>query len=291
MTQPSPMPGVNGRRLTALVLLVFLVAVAVYLPKVGNGFTFDDRVFIQKDTALRSLPTALAQFGTDQARLYRPLRSVIYAVAIGACGLDSPVPFHLAGIFFHGILAALVFGIVWLLFNDHRLALIAGLVFAMFGMMLGYGAWFAALLCDRDGKAWQLALAAVFLLLGCYASEEALMIWPLLLACFLVKAGDWRRRALILGGLLFVAFLYLAVRTMVLAGVGRTVEYAAGSLGNSMLTMAVIVWRYIALLFSPFGLSPAYGPTVYSSLSAAPLMGITGIVLLAGAAIKPSALT
>lgn len=289
-------------RLGAAVLLVFVLAVAVYLPKAGNGFTFDDRIFIQQDLSLRTLPTALQQFGADQARLYRPLRSVVYALLILLFGLDSPLPFHLAGILFHAAISALVFAVVWLLFNRPRIALITGLVFALhpvhadrvanitgsfdlFGLMLGYAAWAFALLYDRDGRPYQLAGSALLLSAGCLGSEETLMIWPLVLAGFLVKPGDWRRRATLLITLGLVAAAYLATRTMVLSGVGRTAEYAAGSLGNSLLTMTVVFWRYLLLLVFPFGLTPAYGPTVYQTFSAAPLFGLIGMALLAATAV------
>lgn len=283
-----------------MALIVWLVALAAYLPKVTNHFTFDDRVFIQDDPSLRSLDGALGEFGRDQARLYRPLRSLVLAGMVAVFGVENPLPFHLAGMAFHATLAALVFGLVLLLLGDRRAAVAAGLVFAvhpvhadrvanitgsfdLLGMMLGYAAWYLAARYDQQrARAATLAAAVVALWLGCLASEEALMAWPLLLLGFFATDGDRKRRIHVVLAFTAVVVAHLVLRSWVLGGVGRTATYAAGSLGASILTMAVIVWRYVGLLFWPVGLTPAYGPQVHTSVDAAVLAGLVGLAVLVG---------
>ncbi len=284
--------------LAAVALLVFVVAAAAYAPKLPNGFTFDDRVFIQTDPALRSLPGALHEFTVDQARLYRPLRSLALASLIHFFGLDSSLPFQVAGILFHAALSALVVCLAWFMLNNVEVALLAGLVFALhpvhadrvanitgsfdlLGLVLAYAAWICALEYDRWGGRGRLAVGAVLLGLGCFASEEALMVWGWLFAYFALRSertGPSRWTLIVFGA---VAAVYLLARTSVLSGVARTGEYAAGNLASSLYTTAVIIWRYIGLLFWPVGLTPAYGPTVYHSVSLPVAVGFAALAVLA----------
>ena len=285
------------RRLLVAALAVWLIAAAVYLPKLPNRFTFDDRVFIQTDPHLHTISGALGEFTRDQARLYRPLRSLILAGVIAVFGLENSLPYQLAGIIFHATLAALMFAIVWLILRNGLAAFGAGLVFALHpvhadrvanitgsfdlpGIMLGYAAWACALWYDAAGKPWRLWLAALLLALGCLASEEALMAWPLLLGSLILIAGERGRRIRLVVVLTAVVVFHLILRSVILGGLGRTAEYAAGSLGNSILTMPVILWRYVGLLFWPVGLSPAYGPRIYDSFSPAVVAALVGIAAL-----------
>jgi tetratricopeptide (TPR) repeat protein len=283
-------------------MVVFAVATAVYLPKTVNRFTFDDRIFILLDANVRDVHAALGEFGRDQARLYRPLRSVALASLTSAFGRQRPLPFHVAGILLHAACAALLTLIVWLLVADPPAALFAGLIFALhpvhadrvanitgsfdlLGLALGWGAWLLALLYDRGARAWTAGAAALALLLGCLASEEALMVWPLAAACFLLWPGDRRRRRRVMALLTAVVAGYLLARSLVLGGAARTAAYAAGSLSNTIWTMAVVAWRYVGLLFFPVGLSAAYGPTVRTQLDPAAAAGLLGIAALLGAAV------
>ena len=286
------------RAVFAAALAVFVVAVGVYLPKLRSGFNFDDRVFIQTDPALRSLPDALKQFGHDQARLYRPLRSLALAALIRAFGLDSALPFQAAGLLFHALLSAMVVGLAWRLARDPLAALLAGLIFALhpvhadrvanvtgsfdlLGLVFAYAAWLGALRYDRRGGGRHLLGAAAMLALGCLASEETLTVWVWLAAFFVLRGTRSGRGRRVLFALGAVIAAYLIARTVVLSGVARTAHYAAGGLSNSLLTTVVIVWRYVGLLFWPVGLTPAYGPTIYRSLSLAPALGLAGLIALA----------
>jgi len=278
-------------------LVVFVAAFGVYLPKIRNGFTFDDRVFIQTDPALRSLPDALAQFTTDQARLYRPLRSLALAVVAKTCGLASALPFHLAGMLFHALLSALMVWLAWLLLGDLVAALLAGLVFALhpvhadrvanitgsfdlLGLVFAYAAWVCALRYDRDASRRCLLGATVLLLLGCFASEEALAIWIWLAGFLVLRGGRTGRGRRVIVALGAAAGVYLIARTIVLGDVARTAQYAAGALVPSLLTTAVIVWRYVGMMLWPVGLSPAYGPPIYHALLIAPALGAAGLAAL-----------
>jgi len=285
-------------RLRLMALSVFLLAVLVYLPKITNGFTFDDHPFILHNPQLRTTSGVLEEFTQGQANLYRPLRSATLALLVNTAGLTNAFPYHLAGILLHAALSLLVFWIVRSILARPRLALIAGLIFAahpvhadrvanitgsfdLLGLLFAYLAWGLALSADRRRRDRPAIAAAVFLLLGCLASEEAVMILPLVAGSFALYRGPWRRRLLILSGLAAATLAYLLVRTHVLGAMARTAQYAAGDLGASIRTMAVVVWRYLYLLIWPIGLSPAYGPRIFTQPNIASLAGLAGLLGLA----------
>jgi cytochrome c-type biogenesis protein CcmH/NrfG len=296
-SESTPARAVSTRLLLVAALGVFVAATLAYLPKVRNRFTFDDPVFITQNPRLRSLHEVALEFTRNQARLFRPLRSATLAGIIAVCGTERPLPFHLAGICFHASASALVLLIVWLTLADFPAAVAAGLIFALhpvhadravnitgsfdlLGLMLGYAAWALLLAYNRGGKPWLGPLGALTLLLGCLASEEAVMVAPLLAVCLFIAAGDRRRRrwALLLAFAMVIA--YVAIRTKPVHGVARTFEYAAGGFGPTVWTMAVVFWKYVGLLLFPIGLSPAYGPHIYSTPSLASAAGLAGIVAL-----------
>jgi cytochrome c-type biogenesis protein CcmH/NrfG len=287
------------RNLRGACLLVFLAAVAAYAPKLGNHFTFDDRVFLVTNPQIRTLSAALTEFTTDQARLYRPVRSVAEALVVTAFGLDDAAPYHAAGILFHAALAALVCLIVWLLFGDRSTALIAGLIFALhpahadrvanvtgsfdlLGLALAYGAWAAALVYARTGRRGAAWHAGWLFALGCFGSEETLTVWPLVLGSVVALPREARSRLARLAVVLLLPMaLYLGARFWVLSGVARTATYAAGSFAATLWTMPVVIARYLGLLVWPVGLTPAYGPTIYPSPGWTPIIAWAGLLALA----------
>ncbi|HPM78991.1 MAG TPA: tetratricopeptide repeat protein [bacterium] len=292
--KPQENSSASPRHLAFAVLLVFVLAYSLYLVKLGNFFTFDDRIFIRTDLSLRGWSNLAHQFVSDQNMLYRPLRSVAYGILIHFFGVESPLPFHLTGIFFHATISALVVLIVWLLLGDLRASVLAGLIFAwhpvhpdrvafitgsfdLGGTMLSYAAWVLALFCDRQGRSWQMIAAVLLLLLGCLGSEEAVMALPLLVGSFFLIPGDRRRRISLTILFAGVVLWYVMIRIQVLGGMGRTPTHAAGSLYNTLWTMPVVFWRYFGQLFFPVGLSPAYSPTIYTGPQLIPLLALGGL--------------
>lgn len=292
--KPQENSSASPRRLAVAVLLVFVLTYGLYLIKLGNSFTFDDRIFILTDHSLRDWSNIAHQFVSDQNMLYRPLRSAAYGALIHLFGLASPLPFHLTGLFFHATISALVVLIVWLLLGDLRAALLAGLLFAwhpvhtdravpltasfdLLGLMLGYASWTLALAYDRFGRSGFLIGAVLSLLAACLSSEEAVMVLPMLVGSFFLIPGDRRRRISLTILLAGVVLWYIMIRMQVLGGMGRTPTHAAGSLYNTLWTMPVVFWRYVGLLLFPVGLSPAYAPTVYTGPQLIPLLALSGL--------------
>ncbi|HPQ71292.1 MAG TPA: tetratricopeptide repeat protein [bacterium] len=295
--KPQENSSASPRRLAFAVVLVFVLAYGLYLIKLGNFFTFDDGIFIRTDLSLRGWSNLAQQFVSDQNMLYRPLRSAAYGILIHFFGIESPLPFHLTGLFFHAAISALVVLIVWLLLGDLRAAVLAGMIFAwhpahtdravpltasfdLLGLMLAYGSWALALAYDRFGKSRYMVGAVLSLLAACLSSEEAVMALPLIVGSFLLLPGERKRRLSLTIMLAGIVLWYLLTRSQVLGGLARTQVHAAGSLYNTLWTMPVVFWRYVGLLFFPVGLSPAYSPTIHTGPAPLPLVALSGLAAL-----------
>ncbi len=115
-------------------LLVFVAALALYLPAAGYGFVQDDRAIIVSNPAAHSIPAALAAFDDPYwprgsgAGLYRPLTILSYAVDWTVSD-GSPGWFHVMNALWHG-LATVLLTVILMRWLPTLAAIGAGLVFA-----------------------------------------------------------------------------------------------------------------------------------------------------------------
>jgi hypothetical protein len=155
-------------------LVVFVVAVSLYLPTARYGFVQDDRVIIAGNAAAHTVPAALRAFDDPYwppesgAGLYRPLAILSYAAEWTAWG-GRPGWMHVTNAVLHGVACVLVMLLVarWL---PPLGVLAAGLVFAVHPVhvegvaslvaraeLLAAIAMLSAVLAAR-GRHWLLAL-------------------------------------------------------------------------------------------------------------------------------------
>jgi hypothetical protein len=115
-------------------LLVFVAAVALYLPTARYGFVQDDRAIIASNPAAHSIDAALAAFGDPYwpretgAGLYRPMTILSYAVDWTVSG-GRPGWLHVMNALWHGLATVLLVMLLarWL---PTLGAAVTGLVFA-----------------------------------------------------------------------------------------------------------------------------------------------------------------
>ncbi|HLQ58647.1 MAG TPA: hypothetical protein VK113_03950, partial [Gemmatimonadales bacterium] len=94
-------------------LLVFVAAVALYLPTARYGFVQDDRAIIASNPAAHSIGAALAAFGDPYwpretgAGLYRPMTILSYAVDWTVSG-GRPGWLHVMNALWHGLATVLL---------------------------------------------------------------------------------------------------------------------------------------------------------------------------------------
>ncbi|RME01064.1 MAG: tetratricopeptide repeat protein [Deltaproteobacteria bacterium] len=283
-------------RTAAVHLAVAFVAILAYANIYANGFIWDDGTFIVRNEKIRDLSNIPEFFLSGEYNLYRPLRTVWYAVVYALSGLN-PAGYHTNAIVLHTWISLLVTAIAQRFVGRWEAALLAGLLFAthpihtervtiMTGSfdMIGIGwALLAFHLFLRGRRGW----AIVAYVLGLLSSEEAVTL-PLILFLFDLwgrREGEGARFRPVALPWIGVTVGYLAVRTLILGQVGRVSAYPAGSLLNSLLTLPAIEVRYLGMLLAPLELCADIDfPVVTSPLSPRFLLPL-GLLLLLGSGV------
>src|SRR5690242_18956055 len=111
-------------------LLIGLVSFAVWIHTVRFQFVWDDQQFIQELQSIRSVKHVPEMFYSLEAQssfpkgfvLFRPLRTLHYAILFWAGGQDQPVPwiYHLSNVLWHCAAALLFFSLLTQSLNPDR---------------------------------------------------------------------------------------------------------------------------------------------------------------------------
>ena len=119
--------------------IIPLIAIAVYLPAFNADFTLDDVPIIEENAYIKSIDKIPAiwtshywagKVDANDTGLYRPLTLTTYNLQYAISG-DSPAAFHILNILLHALVCLVLFKMTSLLFGDYRLAVIAGLLYAV----------------------------------------------------------------------------------------------------------------------------------------------------------------
>ena len=279
-------------------LVVFVTAVALYLPTARYGFVQDDRGIIVANPAAHSVGAALAAFDEPYwpresgGGLYRPVTILSYALD-WTISDGRPGWFHIMNALWHG-LAAVLFVLVAARWLPPVPAAGAGLVFAWHPLhveavaslvgraeLLVAVGILGAVLAARRGR-W--ALAVLCAALAMFSKEHGVITGVVILLDKWLQPPDDRpypRGFWVALGLVTLGFLaaWLAV------GWVEANDSAAAFFGTGVwrrLTMALpAVLRATALLFWPASLSSDYSPQVLparSEISVAALVGFCVVV-------------
>lgn len=271
-------------------------AVAVALPALANGFTYDD-VWLVRDHpvvrdpgGLRALLTATYWPPTAENHgvLWRPVTLTAFAVQ-WALGGGGPFLFHAVSVLLSGVVAAMVAGLSGALFGP-PVALVAGLLFAVHPVhvevtatVVGQAELLAAVaflgavwLAWRASRARRVAgwavLTALVMLAGLGAKEHVITLPAVLLPLWWWRAArDGRRftevartQAPVMLATLSAALAFLVLRRALLGDVLQAGAIATGLDPASALQRAVVMLpvslRWLELLFAPVRLSADYSP-------------------------------
>lgn len=284
------------RNLRVAAVMVWAVAVLVFLNSLDNGFAYDDVPIIQENQAIQSLetlPDALlrpywpGEYGRGLG-LWRPLTTGAFGLQWALWG-ENPFGFHLVNVLLHAGVAVLV---VLLLGRVLPVAgaFVGGLFFAthpihveavanVVGMAELLSAFFFLLAClviQRGGLRLRLPglLGVLVLFLLAFLTKESAITLPgivLLLDSaereLKVRDLGWYLRARwpLYTGLLVVAGILLTLRYEILGSLARPFA----PLGADLLEEIPRIWTVAAtwphvfrLLFFPMDLSADYGPGV-----------------------------
>lgn len=284
-------------------LLVFVAAVALYLPTVRYGFVQDDRAVIVSNPAAHSIGAALAAFKNPYwpretgAGLYRPATILSYAVDWTVFG-GRPAWFHLMNALWHGLAAMLFVAIVarWL---PVMAAVAAGLVFAWHPVhveavasvvgraeLLTAVGILGAVLAARHGR-WIVAVACAALAM--LSKEHGVIVGVVILLDKWLQASDDRPYPAAFWIALGLVSLGFLAAWFVVGWAGENDEaaifYQTSTWGRLAIALPAAL-RAAALLFWPLSLSSDYSPQVLinrTGFSLAALLGLCVIVAVPAA--------
>lgn len=262
--------------------MVVVLSGLLYFNAMGNGFVYDDNVYVESDPTIRHLGNiwkALTSTALDPnvssavpSNYYRPLVPITYILDYRIFGM-APWGFHLTNILFHALNSLLVYLIALKLLDRRSLALAAGLLFASHPIHTEAVAWIAIVLdvgcafflllafylylCEGRAPV-RLTLSALAFFMALLYKETAIL-FPLMLVSyeFLVRRGaKWRGLKAALTIYPAVALAYLAVRLHVLGGFAPLPNPDAYLSGYQILLNSVyLLMRYLRMLVFPADLN------------------------------------
>jgi hypothetical protein len=307
--------GDRGRRLG--LVLVVLLALLVHARALGGDFVFDDHRFVTDNARIAEIGDP-ARFFTDPwtqdpsrtPDIYRPLRTLVFALERAAFGLD-PGPWHAVAILLHAAIAGLVYLLLIHLGLRAAAAAAGAAVFAVHPAQVEAVAWvssladlMAALFTLAGVHAWlrsrgpdRAYAAAVFAgLLACLSKEAALVYPGFLVLADLAKPGGgpaavregWSRYVLpVLVSLVFGLLVRSLLHDLRAGQVGHLGEWWGGSYGTN-LAVAAEAAAYQAL-FAALPLVPStdwYFAPATTLLAPLPLLCAAAVAAALAAAVR-----
>ena len=119
--------------------LIPLLAVLVYIPAFNADFTLDDIPIIEDNAYIHSLDKIPAIWTThywagkidaNDTGLYRPLTLTTYNLQYALSGKNAAA-YHILNILLHALVCLALMKLVQLLFNDYKIVVITGVLFAL----------------------------------------------------------------------------------------------------------------------------------------------------------------
>jgi tetratricopeptide (TPR) repeat protein/predicted secreted protein len=286
VAEALPEPSAADRAVLWHVVLIAFLAFAVFAGTLRAGFVWDDSAQIVKNEALKNLHS-IPRFFTSGvwdllyshavANYYRPIMYVMYALVYHLAGLQAGA-FHLLNVIFHVLDAVLVYLLTLRLFRTSRMALIAGLIFAVHPVHTEAVAWIAALpeliftcfyllaFCfylkaeETPGRALWWRIASVLAFSVSLLSKEMAYTLPLVLmayGCLHLKKRfvDAMRP---LAWYLIPAGVCLAARFHALRGLAPLYQFPEITVYQFWLSVIALVGQYWWKLAAPIRLNAFY---------------------------------
>ena len=283
-----------------------LLAIAVHLAVLGNGFAMDDQYNLVANPEIRNLVnipglfrhawTATAQGGLDHAiglSYWRPLAALTWTFEYAVWGMH-PFGYHAVNLLLHGFVTLLVTQLVgrW---TSTRGAWLAGVLFAVHPVH-------TEVICLVTYRSELLSASVVAVALGMHHARTGPTRWPILWALYavallgkesaavlpaLLAAQDWamRRRLRDLwplyAGLTVVALGWLLVRHSLVSE--TPLPYLAALPGSAKIWTSFAIQGLHARLFLwPWPLVPFYDwtlcPPALTPLDPRALLGLLAVV-------------
>lgn len=282
--------------------LLFIVAIAVYLPALGGGFVWDDKPAILENTLLRR-PGGLWEIWSTIGRIpgeehYWPLTYSALWLELRMWG-ESAARFHLGNLILHGAIAVQIWRLMrriglpgaWLgaaLFAVHpvhveAVAWVIGIkdLLATFFCLLAFE--FYLMHDERGGWKWLIAAAcaAEAAMLGksspvTMAAGLAILIW--------YRRGRFKSRdAVGVTGFAAVTLAMAIVDRCVASALDANAGFTVPPLTERLMQAGRAFWLYVEKLVWPVSLGPVYPKWHFNAGNAAqwlPLFAIVAITVI-----------
>jgi tetratricopeptide (TPR) repeat protein len=268
------------------VIVIACLAFAVFAGTLYAGFVWDDKMQIVRNPALKDLHAWPRFFTTGVWGLlyshlannyYRPLMYVTYSAIYHLFGLHAGI-FHLVNTTLHTLVAVMVYLLTLRLFHSSRMALIAGLIFAVHPIHTEAVAWLAAIpeliftflyllafyfyleAKEARGPGWPWRIASLLTFFAALLSKEMAFTFPLVLMTY-----EWMYlRKRFMDGLRSVAWYFipaavcLAMRFHALEGFAPLYRFSEMTASELVLSVIALVGQYWWKLVVPVRLNAFY---------------------------------
>jgi tetratricopeptide (TPR) repeat protein len=302
-------------RLGSLLLLI-VVAAAVYAHALGAGFVWDDNYQILRNPSLRDisyLPHIFTSAFWDflnpnlakTTHFYRPMQAVTYMAGYFLFD-NKPWGFHLINVLFHIAATLMVYVIARRLLQNDYLALAAGLLFAAHPIHTESVTWIAGVtdvncavfyflsfylylraedhVIARRGLVKALSFFSFFVALLC---KEMALTLPAILIAYEYSYGNYSlsrpdliRMAKKIGPYFFVLLVYTVIRISVLGFFSTSYQSLPLSWYQNLLLLLIFLSEYVKKLVLPIHLNAFHMFKRHNSLADLGVLG--GLALLIG---------
>jgi len=266
---------------TLAVLLIILLSVVIFANTIKNEFVWDDKSFIIQDNEIKDLSNSGKFFTEDVQGVYRPLRTLAYAISYQLWG-EFPFYYHIQAIVIHIICSLLVFFIFLRILKKWKLSLFAALLFAAHPIHTESISFITAsfdqiailfllssfLLYIKDKKMGSI----VFYLFAALSSEIAIVL-PFLIGLydftFKLKPTKENLKKQLRKYIPYIAIflVFLFIRFFLIKIVGRVdLDGLGWSYSLRLLNMPKVFFKYILLLLWPLGLSVKHTILISNSI-------------------------
>lgn len=275
---------------TPFALLIILgLTFFSYFNILNNQFVWDDYEFIVQWETPRNFsnfPEFLKGVTPPgHEGVYRPVRTMLYSVAMNFFGTQNPFPYHLQGLLIHLLVTSVIFFIVKKLTDNSLLSFITALLFGLhpihienvsfatanfdlFGLLFMFGAYLLYLVSERGKKKLLLIISLFFAFLALFTYELSLPLIILIIMAdffFHEKHKNIKYSLPLYGLFLIPTALYFFIRFVVVHVPTRS-GFMLDNFYLTMLTMAKVFLRYIQLLIFPLDLNVI--PTIAPGITA-----------------------
>jgi protein O-mannosyl-transferase len=238
---------------------------------------------------------------------YRPMFTVYLMIGWAMFG-DSPFGWHLFNILMHLVAVYFVFKILEKITGDLRVTTIATLLFAVHPLRTESVAWISGVtdlflaffllpsfyyyLAYREKGEHKYLLYSLGLFLLATFSKEPAVCLPIFIGAYELfinnqdKPLKERIKAAVIMGAAFlvVPIIYFSMRYKALGFILSDSNYTAYPFQNVLMTIPLVIWKYIGLLLFPFNLS-LFHETRLVTTPASPRLILPALGLIALAAV------